>query len=105
MIISSLQNRFLRAIIKEFRDQLIQGVKDGEKITPSAVKIMLSYKNENYPRDDADIPLSFTKIDSKQASNHAEFIFLEGGLRGFVFTKNEEEWERLLEQAHNYQGK
>lgn len=92
MIISNQQNRFLRAIIKEFRDQLIKGVEEGEKITPSAVKTMLTYK---FFGD----PLSFAKIDSKQATNFAEFIFAEGGQRGFTFSKNEEEWERLLEQA------
>ena len=98
MIISSKQNRFLRAIIKEFRDQLVQGVEDGEKITPSTVKIMLTYKFFG-------TPLSFTKIDSKQATHLAEFIFAEGGERGFTFSKNEEEWKRLLHEAHNYQGR
>lgn len=97
MIISSKQNRFLRAIIKEFRDQLILGVENGEKVTPSAVKIMLTYKYFGEAK-------SFTEITSKEATNLAEFIFAEGGERGFTFSKNEEEWERLLKQAEIYKG-
>ena len=92
MIISNQQNRFLRAIISEFRDQLVKGVEGGEKITPTAVKTMLTYKFFG------DV-VSFTKIDSKQATNFAEFIFIEGGERGYTFSKNEEEWTRLLKNV------
>lgn len=95
MIISNQQNRFLRAIISEFRDQLVKGVEGGEKATPDAVKTMLTYKFFG------DV-VSFTKITSKEATNFAEFVFAEGGERGFKFSKNEEEWNRLLEKADIY---
>lgn len=101
MIISNNFNRLLRGIIKEFRDQLVQGVENQEeakKITPAIVKTMLCYKNEEYPRDAAGIPLSFTKIDNKQACNLAEFIFREGGLRGFIFGIIEDEWQREMDK-------
>ena len=100
MIISNKFNRLLRGIIKEFRDQLIVGVEDGEKVTPSDVKIMLCYKSHHYPKDEAGIPFSFTKIDNKQACDLVEFIFREGGQRGFTFGVIEDEWERLLKEVN-----
>jgi len=102
MIISNNFNRLLRGIIKEFRDQLVLGIEDKEeaiKITPAIVKTMLCAVNKNYPRDEDGKPLSFTKIDNKQACDLAEFIFKEGGERGFVFGVIEDEWNRLLKQA------
>ncbi len=70
----------------------MKGVEGGKKITPDHVKTMLTYKFFG-------TPISFTKITSKEGTHLAEFIFAEGGERGYTFSKNEEEWERLLNQA------
>ena len=100
MLISNKFNRLLRGIISEFRNQLVIGVENGHKVTAQDVKVMLCYKSHYYPKSEAGIPFSFTKIDNKQACDLVEFIFREGGQRGFTFGVIEDEWQRVLKEAN-----
>jgi hypothetical protein len=93
---STKLNRLLRGVIKEFRDQLVENVEDGQDITPSAVKTMLCYKCDEFPKDEMGLPLSFTKITNKEASSFLEWIFREGGQRGYTFGVIEDEWSRII---------
>ena len=95
---SSKLNRLHRCVIKEFRDQLIKDIKEGETVAPSAVKTMLCYMDKDFPRDSMGLPLSFTKITNKEGSMFLEYIFREGGQRGFKFDIIESEWARLIKE-------
>jgi len=101
MIMSSKLHRLLRAVIKEFRDQMVVGVDEGQDITPETVKTMLCYKSYYYPKDEMGLPLSFTKITNKEACMFVEYIFREGSQRGFTFGIVEDEWSRIINNIRN----
>ena len=66
------------------------------------LKQLLKNMNVDYAVDGEE-KLSTSKIDSKALSQHIEFVIALAGENGIEFGFIQDEWERLLEQAHNYQ--
>jgi hypothetical protein len=52
----------------------------------------------NYPRDGRGVPLSYTKLDSKQMSKHVNWIEKQAGLSGVELSHITREWERIMAQ-------
>jgi len=103
MQITSQHNRFYRALVKEFRNQLVAPHKDdveAQKVTAQMVKDLLANQNPDYPRDKFGLPISTTKIAPKELNRHIEWIIREGGHRGFTFLSVEEDWQRIMQQAN-----
>lgn len=103
MLITIQHNRFFRAVVKEFRNQLVAPYQDdieAQKITANHVKDLLANQNENYPRTELGFIISTTKITPKELNQHIEWIFKTGGERGYTFLSVEEEWQRIMAQAH-----
>jgi hypothetical protein len=62
------------------------------------LRSLLKYLDLNYPRDDRGIPLSYTKLDSKQMSEHVSWIERQAGLSGVELSHITREWERIMAQ-------
>ena len=69
------------------------------QITKESMRNLLKYLDLSYPRDERLQPLSYTKLDSKQMSNHIQWIEMIAGQSGVCFKYIEAEWNRLLLQC------
>lgn len=72
--------------------------------TLDELKQLLKDMNINYAVD-GDKKISTKDIDSKALSQHIEWCIRLAGFNGIEFGFIEDEWARLLEQAHNYKGR
>lgn len=68
------------------------------------LKQLLKNMNIEYELD-GNTKLSTSKIDSKALIQHIEWTIALAGLNGIEFSFIQDEWERLLNQAHNYTRK
>ncbi len=78
------------------------------------LKQILKNMNVDYEIDDshgANTPLDYmeklstSKIDSKSLMQHIEFVINLAGENHIEFGFIQDEWDRLLNQAHNYERK
>ena len=68
------------------------------------LKQLLKNMNLDYAVD-GNSKISTSDIDSKALSQHIEFVIALAGENGIEFGFIQDQWERLLEQAHNYRGR
>ena len=64
------------------------------------LKQLLKNMNIDYPVDEEE-KISTRKIDSKALSQHIEWCIKLAGLNNIEFSFIEDEWTRLLKQAHS----
>ena len=67
-------------------------------------KDALKHLNPNYPVDEKGDKISTTKISSKHLVEHIDFIVKWAGEYGITPQIINDEWERLLAQANDYEG-
>jgi hypothetical protein len=65
------------------------------------LKQLLKNMNVDYAVE-GDSKISTSEIDSKALSQHIEFVISLAGENGIEFGFIQDEWERLLNQTHNY---
>lgn len=71
------------------------------QITKESIRNLLKYLDFNYPRNETGIPLSYTKLDSKQMSDHINWIERQCAFSSIEMSYISKEWERLVQ---NYRG-
>ena len=71
-------------------------------ITVDSFRNLLKHLDLNYPRDQDGKPLSYTKLDSKQMSDHVMWIEFIASNSGYTLPYIEAEWNRLMEQHKGY---
>ena len=69
-------------------------------ITKESMRELLKHLDFTYPRDEESKPLSYTKLDSKQMSDHVQWIEMIAGQSGCEFSYIADEWSRLMAQCH-----
>jgi prophage antirepressor-like protein len=67
------------------------------QISSESLRELLKHLDQSYPRDDKKIPVSYTKLTSKDMNNHIEWIILICGESSFTPDYIEAEWERLTQ--------
>lgn len=110
MKISSNFNRFIFGVIlPELKKEGVVLHFDSPKfhfrtssVRSESIRNLLKYLDLNYPRDERQEPLSYTKLDSKQMSDHVAWIEMIAATSGFEMAHITEEWDRLLKQANIY---
>lgn len=108
MRISIQFNRFIFGVVlEELRKPNITLQFDEPKfkfrtssITKESMRELLKHLDLSYPRDTESKPLSYTKLDSKQMSDHVAWIEMIAGQSGVSFGYIESEWSRLMAQCH-----
>jgi hypothetical protein len=109
MKISTQFNRFIFGVILEelHRPNIVLIFDDlkGFKFRTSQIKKesmrnLFKYLDHNYPRDDKLEPLSYTKLSSKEMSDHVQWIEMIAGQSGYEMSYIGEEWVRLMAQCH-----
>lgn len=59
----------------------------------------------NFPKDENYKAKSLKEVTNKDLVNHIELIKVMMSQNGFTFSADEEEWNRLLNEAKNYKIK
>jgi len=72
------------------------------QISKESMRNLLKYLDLDYPRDDRNEPLSYTKLTSKEMSDHVKWIELKAMESGHEMRHIAEQWERLLNQSGIY---
>jgi hypothetical protein len=67
-----------------------------KNITKESLRNLLKHLDFDYPRDDEMRPLSYTKLDSKQMSDHIAWIERTAGNSGIELDYIAQEWERIM---------
>lgn len=65
-------------------------------ISKESIRNLLKHLDFNYPRDEHQKPLSYTKLDSKQMSLHVEWIERQCAFSGIEMQYISQEWERIM---------
>ena len=104
MKISSNFNRFIFGVVLEdlkhsggiltFQDPTFKF--RVSSISKESIRNLLKHLDFNYPRDDAQKPLSYTKLDSKQMSDHINWIERQCAFSGIEMQYISQEWERII---------
>ena len=68
-------------------------------VKKESIRNLLKYLDFSYPRNDIGDPLSYTKLNSKQMSDHVQWIEMIAGNSGLEFSYISKEWERLMAQS------
>lgn len=68
------------------------------QISKESIRNLLKYLDFEYPRDEKEIPLSYTKLDSKQMTRHIDWIERQCAFSGLEMRYITEQWERLVNQ-------
>lgn len=71
------------------------------QISKESIRNLLKYLDFNYPRNETGIPLSYIKLDSKQMSEHVNWIERQCSFSGIELGYISKEWERLVQ---NFRG-
>lgn len=71
------------------------------QLSKETIRNLLKYLDFNYPRNDNGIPLSYTKLDSKQMSDHVTWIERQCAFSGIEMKYIVESWERIINSARN----
>lgn len=66
------------------------------QINKESIRNLLKHLDFNYPRDDEMKPLSYTKVDSKQMTNHINWIERQCAYSGIEMQYIVEEWEQIM---------
>lgn len=69
-------------------------------VRKESIRNLLKYLDFSYPRNEAGEPLSYTKLDSKQMSDHVQWIELIAANSGLELQYIAQEWARLMAKCH-----
>lgn len=69
-------------------------------VKKESIRNLLKYLDFGYPRNDIGEPLSYTKLDSKQMSDHVAWIELIAANSGLEFKYISDEWSRLMAKCY-----
>lgn len=67
-----------------------------ECLSKDTIRNLLKHLDFSYPRNENGVPLSYTKLDSKQMTRHIEWIERQCAFSGIEMRYISQEWERLL---------
>ena len=104
MKISSNFNRFIFGVVLEDL-KMSGGVLEFQEppfkfrvtsISKETIRNLLKHLDFNYPRDENAKPLSYTKLDSKQMSDHVNWIERQCAFSGIEMQYISSEWERII---------
>ena len=65
-------------------------------ISKETIRNLLKHLDFNYPRDEAQKPQSYTKLDSKQMSLHVEWIERQCAFSGIEMQYISDAWEQII---------
>lgn len=68
------------------------------QVSKETIRNLLKHLDFGYPRDEKGVPLSYTKLDSKQMTRHIEWIERQCAYSGIEMKYIAQEWERLVNQ-------
>ena len=66
------------------------------QLSKETIRNLLKYLDFNYPRNDDGMPLSYTKLDSKQMTDHVSWIERQCAFSGIEMKYISDEWERII---------
>ena len=104
MKISSNFNRFIFGVVLEDL-KMSGGVLEFQEppfkfrvtsISKETIRNLLKHLDFNYPRDENGTPLSYTKLDSKQMSEHVNWIERQCAFSGIEMQYITEQWEIIM---------
>lgn len=67
-----------------------------DSISKESIRNLLKHLDFNYPRNENGMPLSYTKLDSKQMSDHITWIERQCAFSGIEMRYIADEWERII---------
>ena len=70
-------------------------------ISKESIRNLLKHLDFNYPRNENGLPLSYTKLDSKQMSDHITWIERQCAFSGIEMRYIADEWERIIKNIRN----
>jgi len=107
LISKQFQGFIFAAVLPELKKQGVVLKFDNPKfqfrtssVKKESIRNLLKYLDFGYPRNDTGEPLSYTKLDSKQMSDHVAWIELIASNSGLEFGYIAKEWERLMAKCH-----
>ena len=68
------------------------------QVSKETIRNLLKHLDFSYPRDEKGVPLSYTKMDSKQMTRHIEWIERQCAYSSIEMNYISAEWERLVNQ-------
>lgn len=71
------------------------------QLSKETIRNLLKYLDFNYPRNENGVPLSYTKLDSKQMSDHVTWIERQCAFSGIEMKYIVESWERIKKLARS----
>lgn len=71
------------------------------QVSKETIRNLLKHLDFNYPRGENGVPLSYTKIDSKQMTRHIEWIERQCAYSSIEMKYIVAEWEMLVNQYKN----
>ncbi|MDR2099995.1 MAG: hypothetical protein LBP40_04095 [Campylobacteraceae bacterium] len=105
MKISSNFNRFIFAVLKDLHSNCKVLKIDEPKaelpiqaIDRESLRNLLKYLDMSYPRDERGIPLSYRDLNSKQMTEHVNWIERQAGFSGVELSHITREWARIMAQ-------
>ena len=66
------------------------------QLSKETIRNLLKYLDFNYPRNENGVPLSYTKLDSKQMTDHVSWIERQCAFSGIEMKYISDEWERII---------
>lgn len=116
MVISSVFNRRFHAMLKEFQyaksvlvfrdERYPQGAlyMHPRSISYQSFKDLIKQVNLDFPKDVATgLGVSTTVLTNKDMVQHLEWFRMVAGDNGFSFSRDDEDWQRLLVSAGIYE--
>jgi hypothetical protein len=89
MQISTNFNRFIFSVLRDLHRQYkVLKIDEPRALLPTnlidgkTLRNLFKYLDLDYPRDERGIPLSYTKLNSKQMTSHINWIERQAGLSG-----------------------
>ena len=102
MIISPQFNAFYHAVLNDFH---VQASKPDEvNITFDKFKEVMKFGDPLFPVDARGALISIKVISNKDLVAHVEHLVKYAGSLGITLSFAQEEWDRVMEQARNYEG-
>lgn len=68
------------------------------QVSKESIRNLLKHLDFNYPRNDDGVPLSYTKLDSKQMTRHIEWIERQCAFSSIELLYIKAEWDRIVNQ-------
>lgn len=66
------------------------------QLSKESIRNLLKHLDFNYPRNENGLPLSYTKLDSKQMTDHVSWIERQCAFSGIEMKYISDEWDRII---------